>query len=142
MGIPKQYVEYCLNDCLLQSDYVLNETFATQSWGTTIDYIIEWIPGTINRWCAYTNGVQRNCVEVRNAPSDIQVKSEVHVSLFNELDTTFNPVRYKDIDMLWRGFDQNTFDWSFPYRTQIFSNSNFRNYRVATYEIYLPVILN
>lgn len=142
MSIPKQYVEYCLNSCLFQSDYVLNDTFATQSWGTTVDYLIEWIPGTITQWCAYTNGIQRNCVEVRNAPSDVQVKSEVHVSPFNQLDTTFNPVRYKGSDMVWREFNQNSFSWNFPYQTQVFSNSNFRNYRVDTYEIYLPHVVN
>ena len=139
--VPRQYVESCINTCTQQGDYFMDDGFATQGWGTTVDYLIEWVPATTNRWCAYTNGFQRHCRDVRAAPSTVLVHSEVHVSPHNPLDTTFHAVRYKASDMVWRLFSGNTFYSDFPYDVEAFSDSNFHTYRVETWEVFLPVIV-
>lgn len=140
-SIPKQYVEYCI-DCQGEfGTYFIDDQFASQNWGSTIDY---WIDReTNNRWCAYTAGVQRHCIEDFHSTSvDVYAESEVHESIMNPLNTTFSEVRYKDpVDSIWKLFDTVVWVEEFPYAVEEFSTAHFRTYRVVTNEIFLPIII-
>ena len=103
--VPKQYVEWCI-DCIGdQGIYEMKDQFATQSWGTTIDYWVSRDSGS--RWCAYTDGLLRFCVDyLHSDPVEVFARSEVHASALNELNTTFDEVRYKDPnDNIFKLFD-------------------------------------
>ena len=139
-AVPKHYYEYCI-DCQIEGlgTYYIDDSFATQTWGTVVDYWIIWDGN--QRWCAYTASIQRECVDnLHTAPALVLGKSEVHNYLRNELDTTFDQVRYKDSANNWRLFDQSHFNTSGPYRVEIYSNYHYRTYRISTHEIYLPTI--
>jgi len=141
-SIPKQYVEWCIDCSGNQGTYEIRDQFATQSWGTTVDY---WVDRDVNsRWCASTAGIVRFCVDnLHSTPVEVYAKSEVHDSLMNPLDTTFDQVRYKDpADGVFKLFD-NQVIWieDFPYDVEIFSNSHYRTFRMTTNEMYLPLIV-
>lgn len=138
---PKQYVEWCIDCSGNQGTYEMKDQFANQAWGTTVDF---WVSRDTNaRWCAYTDGYLRYCVDnLYNASMEVFAKSEVHASFQNSLNTTFDEVRYKDpSNGWWRLFDNHKV-WirDFPYDVEIFSDSHFRTYRIPTTEIFLPII--
>lgn len=139
--IPKQYVEWCTGTCDQPGDYFVDDTFATQPWGTTVDYLIEWIVETHDLWCVYTNGIQRYCQNVRTVPTDVLAMSEIQGSPFNQLDTVFDPVYYKDAGGSWEVLAQNNFTADFPYGVEVRYSWNFRTFRTTTREIYLPLIM-
>ena len=140
---PKQYVEWCIDCDGSQGTYYIDDTFAFHSWGTTIDY---WVSreGNTTQWCAFTAGIVRHCaINLHTEPVTVMAKSEVHLSPLNQLNTSFDQVRYKDpADDVWKLFNSQTI-WTedFPYQTIKFSNSSFNNIRVQTTEIYIPIIL-
>ncbi len=139
---PKQYVEWCIDCSGSQGTYEVHDQFATQNWGTTVDY---WIDRVGNACCcAYPSGILRYCVEyLHSTPVVVLAKSEVHDGLMNPLDTTFDQVRYKDpSDSIWKLFD-NQVIWTkdFPYDVEIFSNSHFRAHRMIPLSILLVLLL-
>jgi hypothetical protein len=141
-SIPWQFVEWCIDCSGTQGTYEMHDTFATQDWGTTVDYWV--IRDAGSRWCAYTAGLLRYCVDnLHSSSMNVQVLSEVHTSTANPLDTTFDQVRYKDpIDNYWKLFDAQV-SWVayYPYDVEVFNNYYFHTYRMATEDIYLPIIL-
>lgn len=139
-NIPMQYVETCINDCNDPPGRYYEE-FGTQPWGTTVDYIIEYVSGTTNVWCAYVSQVLKKCQGIRAAPTNVLAQSEILVSPFNQLDTLFDPVYYASAPGVYQVFDQNAFSADFPYRVEVSTNWHFRTFRAITREIYLPLIL-
>jgi hypothetical protein len=93
-SIPKQYWEVCY-DCIGEDGWwFLEDRFATQNWGTVVDY---WVLYDNSQWCAITAGLQRTCFsDLHPAPAEVQVMAEVHYDPMNPLNTTFNNVRFKD----------------------------------------------
>lgn len=138
---PRKYVEWCLSNCTQPEHYGYINDFGIHTWGTVVDYMVEWIPGTTNRWCAYTDGIQRRCENIRTVPTGAQAKSEVHGSSLNELDTVFDPVYYKNPMGIWNVLDMNNFSADFPYQVEIRTNWNFRTFRRTVLPHYLPLIM-
>lgn len=141
-SLPKQYVEWCIDCSGNQGTYEMQDEFANQDWGNTIDYWVSRQTGP--RWCAYTEMIVRFCVDnLHDIPVEVLAKSEVHDSFWNPLDTVFNDVRYRDpSDEVWKLFDnQRVWVKDFPYDVQIFSDSYFRTYRIATEEVFLPLVI-
>lgn len=139
---PKQYVEWCIDCSGDQGTYEMHNQFANQPWGTTVDFWVSRDTGA--RWCAYTDGYVRYCVDdLYNGSMEVFAKSEVHASPQNPLDTNFNSVRYKDpTSGWWRLFDdQRVWIRDFPYDVETFSDSHFRTYRVQTTETFLPLVI-
>ena len=136
---PDRYVETCINECWGGRYYV---EFGNQSWGSGIDYQIEWIPGTPDTWCAFIDNVQRKCQPIRSAPSDVQINSEIQQSPLNGLHTDFSDVHYKASDNQWRLSTQSNYRADFPYNVDIFSSYSFQTNRLQTSEVYLPIISN
>lgn len=139
---PLQYVEWCIDCDGSQGTYEMHDQFASQSWGTSVTYLVERQTGA--RWCAYTGGVQRYCANTLYDGAMLGLaESEVHGSLHNPLDTTFSEVRYKSpSDGIWRVFDnQRLWVHDFPYNVNIYSDYYFHTYRVQTWEVYLPLVI-
>jgi len=109
-GTPVQYVEGCPNNC--NPRYYME--YNSQTWGTYVEYLVEYKPGTSGTWCAYVAGVQKRCEYIGASSTSVQAYSEIHSSPQNPLDTTFNPVRYKDASMSWILLNQNVFVADFP----------------------------
>jgi hypothetical protein len=135
-----RYVETCVNNCEYPPGRYYEE-FGTQPWGTDVDYMIEYVSGTANVWCAYVGGVQKKCQGIRAAPTTVIAQSEVVASPSNQLNTLFDPVYYSTGPGVWQVFDQNNFYADFPYRVEISTNWHFRTYRAITRENFLPLIL-
>jgi hypothetical protein len=141
-SLPKQYVEWCIDCSGSQGTYEMREQFATQNWGTTVDY---WVDrGANSRWCASTAGVVRYCVDNLHSTSvEVIAKSEVHDSMKNPMNTIFDQVRYKDpADGVYKLFDYQVL-WlkDFPYNVEVFSYSHYRTFRLTTNDIYLPIVV-
>lgn len=138
---PKQYWEYC-KDCKGSlGDHELKDNFATQNWETTVDYWVMWEEN--RRWCSYTDSIKRKCKDdLLDAPANLQVMSEVHKTMLNPLDTTFDEVRYKDpTDAIWKLFYQYNFIEQFPYGVDDYSAYHWRAYRKYNpISFYLPIV--
>ena len=140
---PKQYVEWCVNCDGNQGTYEMHDNFANQNWGNVIQY---WVSrdNYTSRWCAYTDGVVRFCVNnLHNRPVIILAETEIHETSMNPINTLFSNVMYKSpTDNVWRLFDdQTTWFKNFPYDIHIYSDSYFHTYRIVTQEIFLPLII-
>ncbi|MFZ2095874.1 MAG: hypothetical protein WAV05_04475, partial [Anaerolineales bacterium] len=137
---PYQFVETCVNGCYGPPARYYQE-FNYQNWGTEVEYLIEYTPGSGNQWCAYINGYQKKCQAIVTPPIMGEAFSEIHVNSMNDLDTYFNNDYYKGADFIWRLLDQNEIPGTpnFPYNLQIFQPYNFRTYRSNL--AYLPVIM-
>jgi hypothetical protein len=70
-GAAERYVEFCINNCTFQ-DFVPVSPL-TQAWGTTVEYMVQHIPGTTDLWCAYVAGVQEDCEHIAAPPLTVQV---------------------------------------------------------------------
>jgi hypothetical protein len=137
-AVPKSYVEICINDCNGPPPRFFQE-YADHPYGSTIEYMVEYIPGTGNRWCAYIGGVQKQCNTVTNPPQFAQASSEIIASSKNGLDTTFSEVRYKDSSYIWHDFEQSDgLEWNCPY-VAIGQPNNFHAIRGSC--TYLPVVI-
>jgi len=71
------------------------------------------------------------------------VKSKVHATSMNPLDTYYDQVRFLDpADNTLKLFDsQRIWQKDFPFDIVIFSNSHFHSYRLETQEVYLPIVI-
>lgn len=67
--------------------------------------------------------------------------SEIQGSPFNQLNTVFDPVYYKNAAAQWYALDLNSFSADFPYRVEVRYSWNFRTFRATTRELYLPLIV-
>lgn len=141
-GNPRQYVEWCIDCTEFGGTYRIEDSFATQNWGTTIHYRVSDFGN--GRWCAYTEGYLRFCVDnIHTTPVAIMAMSEIHISSQNQLNTDFNVVQYYDsTEGSWKDFGPNLL-WvmDFPYSVEIFTDSHFRTYRSNTHDLFLPNIL-
>jgi len=136
--IPKSYVEVCINGCFGPPPRFFQE-YANHPFGSTIDYMVEFTPGTGNQWCAYVGGVQKYCAAVTTPPQTALISSEIIASSKNGLDTTFSEVRYKDSSYVWRDFEQSdVLEWNCPY-VAVGQSNNFRATRGSC--IYLPFVI-
>jgi hypothetical protein len=136
-GDAQQYTEMCYNNC---TAYLANN-YGTQNWNVTVQYMVQHMPGTTDQWCAYVAGIRRDCQSILVPPTTVQVYSEIHTYPLNGLETTFNPIYYKDSAEVWRLFDSNV---SFPsphhpYKRSVFQNWDFLTYRSVTFERYIPL---
>ncbi len=105
-AIPKSYVEVCINDCNGPPPRFYQE-YSDHPLGSTIDYKVEHSRGTVDRWCAYINNVQKVCTTVTQPPQHVEAFSEIQASSKNSLDTTFSNVWYADSSYVWHAFIQS-----------------------------------
>lgn len=134
-GKPLQYIEF-------RDKYGAQGLihYQSQNWNTAATYQVSHRDGEI--WCAYINGIQKLCKTVRPAPVEVQAYSEVHASMFNELEARYTAVYYRTSDGLWFLFDQEKWREDFPYKVQKDYKYAYRNYRSITMDCYLPLIFS
>lgn len=94
---------------------------------------------------AITAGIVRHCVtDLHSGPVASYAESEVHGSNLNDMEATFQDVRYKaPEDNVWRLFDSQVV-WlrdSFPYAVADYSPSYFDTYRLTTDDWHIPLIV-
>lgn len=141
---PTQYVEWCLPGCENNPALYYISYGNNQNWGTMIKYEVshDSTQGA-TAWCAWIDGTRKFCQNVVAAPYTLQAQSEIHESIRVGLDTDFSSVRQQNSNGGTWIYPNLSGDLSgdFPYTSQQLSSDHYQNCRVATTEVFLPLVV-
>lgn len=135
----KKYVEYLTTS----GDYWINPPYeyGPQPWGTNVEYEVTYYTSS-GEWCAVIDGIVKQCRNIGFLPPvKVGAKSEVFGNSRTEISTSFYYILYQRPDNIWTLINGNTFAADFPYGYHRYSDSYFDTYRLATQEVFVPLVM-